>query len=110
MADQTRAAVRGEPFTGPLAKPEPRKRVKARRDRTRAQRWAEARAEAIDRAGGLCQRCHGYTSDELHECHPQRRHVNHTQGRRGDKLYDVASLEVLCNACHMPPGGHRRTA
>jgi hypothetical protein len=94
----------------PLKKPEPQAKVKARKARRRLLLWKDARAEAVRDSGGSCARCHRATFDDVPEWHSQRRHVNHTEGRRGEKLYDVSTLEVLCQACHMPGGSHRRTA
>lgn len=108
MGAQEGAVIRNAPSKP--AKGTQRK-LKARQDRRRALLWQRARAEAVRRAGEQCQRCGVFTRDDLPEWHPRRRHVNHTEGRRGDKLFDVRTLEVLCQGCHMPNGRHaRRTA
>ena len=51
--------------------------------------WRARRAEAIDRAGGMCQLC----------CSPRRLHAHHrTYVRRGHE--HPADLTVLCEECH----------
>ncbi len=89
-------------------KPEPRAKVKRRRDRARARQWTVARIAALERDGYQCQRCLRRVSDDFPEWHPARAHVNHRNGRGGDRLCDLSNLETLCQSCHMPNGRHQR--
>ena len=91
-----------------LTKPEPIARTKRRRLRKRAQLWAKARKAALERDGWRCVRCGLHVSDDRPEWHPDRAHVNHIDGRRGDRLWTLSNLETLCQACHMPNGRHAR--
>jgi hypothetical protein len=76
--------LRGEP----QPKPERCATSKRRKRRGRLLKWAACRAFVIERESSLCQRCGRYASDDVPEWHPQRAHVNHLNGRRGDRLFD----------------------
>jgi 5-methylcytosine-specific restriction endonuclease McrA len=95
----------------PLQKPEPRRKVKARADRKFAKHRNSCRKAVFARANGCCERCWKVVSDDLPEWHAQRAAVNEKVPRSlGGSAVDMANLELLCQACHMPNGRHAPTA
>lgn len=93
-----------------LAKPEPHKRVKARRQRAIAKARAECRRTVLVRDRHRCVRCDRSVSDELPEWHPHRAHVNERVPRsKGGNPLDPNNCELLCGDCHMPNGRHAPT-
>ena len=92
-------------------KPEPRKRVKARRKRTIAASRQACRAVVLERAGHRCQRCGAAISDDLPEWHPCRAHINETVPRsKGGDPTNPDHCEAICQGCHYPNGRHAPTA
>jgi hypothetical protein len=89
-------------------KPTPCRTLRRRKKRKRMLAWKACRPFVLERDGHLCKRCERPVSDDLPEWHPARAHVNHMNGRRGDRLFDPDGCETLCRACHMPNGNHAR--
>jgi 5-methylcytosine-specific restriction endonuclease McrA len=91
-----------------IAKPEPRKRQKARADRLEAQARKACRLVVIERAGGRCQRCGAFVSDDLPEWHRQRAHVHEIIPRSlGGSAVDPDNCMLLCQADHQAEHGIR---
>lgn len=94
---------------GALAKPEPRKRVKAREKRKTLKARIACREIVLERAEWRCARCGMPISDYLPEWHPQRAHVNEPGGRGRGDYTDPDQCEALCQRCHLPNGRHAPT-
>lgn len=94
-----------------LAKPEPWRKVKQRKFRAMSKGRKACRAAVIARAGGRCERCGAFVSDDLPEWHRQRAHVNEKRTRaQGGSPTDPGNCELLCVDCHFPNGWHAPTA
>lgn len=94
-----------------LAKPEPYKRVVARRRRRKVAARAKCRAIVFALAGGRCARCRNRVSDSVPEWSPYRAHVNELVPRsKGGDPTNPDHCELLCQDCHMPNGRHAPTA
>jgi 5-methylcytosine-specific restriction endonuclease McrA len=93
-----------------LAKPEPWKRLKARRLRQKAKDRKSCRAIVFALAGGRCEHCQRRVCDDVPEWAPERAHVNERipKSKGGDPT-DPDNCELLCGACHMPNGRHAPT-
>lgn len=97
-------------WRGPNWKPEPWKKVKARRDREWAKARAAARAERYRRDGGCCVRCGTPLKlnprDEGADWYNVA-NINETRPRSlgGDPLNPDAQT-TLCAKCHTGSGRH----
>jgi 5-methylcytosine-specific restriction endonuclease McrA len=80
-------------------KPEPRKRVKARRKLQAAKVVKSVRAAVVERAGGKCERCGLW---------PTWGHAHHRKPRSLGGKWTVENIILLCPSCHAK--AHRRTA
>jgi len=81
-------------------KPEPRKRVKARRKRQAAQVVKSVRAQCVERSGGSCEECGC-------ECLFDG-HAHHKIPRSLGGKWTTENIVYLCPLCHAK--AHRRTA
>ena len=73
-------------------KPEPRKRVKARRDRQSAKVVKKVRETCVELASESCQRCGRFVS--------AFGHAHHRLARSLGGKWTVENIEFLCPRCH----------
>jgi 5-methylcytosine-specific restriction endonuclease McrA len=94
-----------------LAKPEPLRRVKARKKRQAIKARATCRLDVLQRDGWCCVRCGVPVNGGHPEWHPRRAHINEIVPRsKGGSPTDPDNCELLCQSCHMPNGRHAPTA
>lgn len=91
-------------------KPERRSVVKKRKQATRRLSRAQCRAEVFKRAKSRCQQCGRFVTDDVEPWKPERAHVDEILPRSlGGSPFDPLNCRLLCHACHLPGGTHRRT-
>lgn len=96
-----------------LAKPEPRKRVKARRKRQDSKARAICREIVYAREQMACERC-GLPARRPEDCYwegdPWMAHINERLPRsRGGDPTNPDHCELVHQMCHMPNGRHAPT-
>jgi 5-methylcytosine-specific restriction endonuclease McrA len=87
----------------PVPKPEPRKRVKARRQRARMTARKSCRAARFQRAGGCCEVCGRPVKLHVSEARSvwEIANVHEVKPRSlGGSAVDVTNTKVLCLDCH----------
>ena len=83
-----------------LPKPEPTKRLKARRKRQAAKVVQSVRAAVVERAHGFCERCGLYVGLDGH--------AHHRTPRSRGGTWTLDNILLLCPFCHM--SAHRTGA
>lgn len=102
--------LHGEPFAGPIQKPERRAVTKKLATRQRFVLRRQCREIVYRREQMRCQRC-GKRTKHPRECYPgdpDMAHVHEIVARsRGGSALEPENCQLLCGACHLPPDGHR---
>ena len=85
-------AERPAAWRGPFAKPEARRRVKARRKRQMANVIRSVRAAVVARARGCCERCGRWCGTAGH--------AHHRRPRSRGGTWTFTNIQWLCPDCH----------
>jgi 5-methylcytosine-specific restriction endonuclease McrA len=89
--------MRGEPFTGPIPKPESRAKQKQRKDRDEDREYWKVRKEVMERDRWRCRACGTPHHVEAH-------HLKFRSVGGGDSK---KNLIVLCRICHAEMHAYR---
>lgn len=91
-------------------KPERRGVGKKRKQAQQRLSRAQCRAIVFKREKGRCQQCQRPVTDDVEPWRPERAHVDEILPRSlGGSPVDPSNCRLLCQACHLPGGTHRRT-
>lgn len=102
--------MRGEPYSGWLAKPERRVTVKKRAQRLSTLSRAQCKQKVYARERMHCERCGLKLTLECYPPDPRYPHVNERVPRsQGGDPHEPKNCELLCGTCHMPNGQHAPT-
>jgi 5-methylcytosine-specific restriction endonuclease McrA len=92
--------LHGEPFTGPIPKPQSRAAQKKASDRTREREWQKVRKAVLVRDGYRCRSCGT----------PEKVDVHHIRFRSMGGADTSENLCALCRICHLEMHAYRMYA